>query len=135
MFFWSCVCCCLCFVDMYRIVGICGPPGFVVPASMSKFPSRGKNMENNVFLLFVYDCLRFLGIVGPPTHPHPQRQCHSSLPLEKICEEHFYFYFLWFLLSKLKIVLKWLRRVAFVGRDVDLSIYIYIYQYMMKHKY
>ena len=50
----------------------------------------------------------------PP--PHPQRQCKSSLLEEKYGKNIFLMIFLF--MKKNKNVLKWLRRVAFVGWEV-----------------
>ena len=44
----------LCVCDLGGLGGVLnGPPPTPSPASMSKFPSGGKNMENNVFVFFL----------------------------------------------------------------------------------
>ena len=57
------------------------------PASMSKFPSGGNRYEKTsclCFVEFVCDFLRSWGTLGVLNGPHPQRQCKSSLPGNKI---------------------------------------------------
>ena len=62
-----------------------------IPGVNVKIPFRGGNIlkKKQRFLSLLKlcgDCLGFVVLNGPPPHPHPWRQCQSSLPGEKILE-------------------------------------------------